>query len=292
MQSRDMMMFDKTEKIGKSIVQHGPNNDRAYLMKLHNNDVGNIVEQLYNLTILKRYSKIFAKVPELALDTFKENNFKVEASIPKLYAGKETGYFLAQYFSSYRSYISRKQKKLIKRIVAESSEPYDESGLELPARYNIRPLGPEDAGLLASLYKKVFQVYPFPIFNEEYLLSTMATHVSYFGVFRGSELVAASSAEMDYDQKNAELTDFATHPDHRGKKLAFFLLRKMESYMSAKGVKTLYTIARSVSPGMNKTFGRCGYQFGGTLVNNTLIGESIESMNIWYKHLMLPEATE
>lgn len=36
---------------------------------------------------------------------------------------------------------------------------------------------------------------------------------------------------------------------------------------------------------MNTTFARSDYEYGGTLVNNTLIGDDIESMNVWYKHL-------
>ena len=48
---------------------------------------------------------------------------------------------------------------------------------------------------------------------------------------------------------------------------------------------TSYTIARSLSYGMNITFAKMGYIYGGTLINNTNICGSLESMNIWYKHL-------
>jgi hypothetical protein len=48
-------------------------------------------------------------------------------------------------------------------------------------------------------------------------------------------------------------------------------------------MKTLYTIARSHSAGMNITFAKKGYLFGGTLINNTDISGKIESMNVWYK---------
>jgi hypothetical protein len=39
---------------------------------------------------------------------------------------------------------------------------------------------------------------------------------------------------------------------------------------------------------MNITFGRRGYRYAGTLVNNTWIGGAIESMNVWYKILEDP----
>ena len=51
------------------------------------------------------------------------------------------------------------------------------------------------------------------------------------------------------------------------------------------GYLTGYTIARALSPGMNITFARAGYRFGGLLWNNTQICGRLEPMNIWYKSL-------
>ena len=81
------------------------------------------------------------------------------------------------------------------------------------------------------------------------------------------------------------MTDFAVLPEYRGQNLAFRLLVKMEQEMKYANIKTVYTIARLKVPGMNKTFLKSGYKFTGTLLNNTNIGGSIESMNIYYKHL-------
>ena len=55
--------------------------------------------------------------------------------------------------------------------------------------------------------------------------------------------------------------------------------------MQRRGILTAYTIARSLSYGMNITFARQGYRFGGTLTNNTEISGAIESMNVWYRSL-------
>ncbi len=65
-------------------------------------------------------------------------------------------------------------------------------------------------------------------FDEGYLRQTMATHIRYFGAFDSNRLVAASSAETDPEARNAEMTDFATDPDHRKKGLAVALLQAME----------------------------------------------------------------
>lgn len=281
----NLFMFDKIDKIGKSIIQHGPNNDRVYLMKLHLDDASTIVDVLSDLAIMKRYSKIFAKIPEWALDTFIHNNYKIEGSIPDFYQGKTKVYFVSLFFSAKRSFLSKKKKTEIQSIVDLSANFFNAAEFSLPEGYYINILNNSHAKMLAKLYKTVFEVYPFPIFKEKYILKTMNSNVMYFGVFKNDKLVAASSAEMDPEGENVEMTDFATHPNHLGQNLSYCLLTEMEREMKKLGMKTLYTIARSHSHGMNKTFGRSEYIFGGTLINNTQIGESIESMNIWYKHL-------
>lgn len=279
-------MFDIIIKLGKSLVQHGPNNDRVYLMKLHPEDMDSIIDRLADLVIIKRYSKIFAKVPDWALDAFLNNHYKIEASIPEFYNGKTKVYFVSRFFNAKRSYVSNKQKEEIKKVVKLASNATCSPNMQLPSEYTIKTIGEQDAKNLAKLYKMVFKVYPFPIFNESFILKTMKSHVRYVGVYHKGQLVAASSAEMDADGKNAEMTDFATHQDHLGNNLSFFLLQHMEEMMKERGMKTLFTIARAKSIGMNKTFGRLKYVFGGTALNNTNIGTSIESMNVWYKNLL------
>ncbi len=115
------------------------------------------------------------------------------------------------------------------------------------------------------------------------LFETMRSHVCYFVAEKDGKIAAASSGEMDTENRNAEMTDFATRPEHRGTGLGSYLLERMEVEMDAIGMPTLYTIARSLSPGMNIVFSKMGYQYAGTLVNNTNISGQIENMNVWYK---------
>jgi putative beta-lysine N-acetyltransferase len=113
----------------------------------------------------------------------------------------------------------------------------------------------------------------------------MSENVDYFCVEHDNRIVALSSAEKDPENLYAEMTDFATLPDWRGHGLALHLLRKMERYIKEQGYNTAFTIARSASAGMNITFARAGYDYGGRLKNNTNIAGHIESMNIWHKAL-------
>jgi hypothetical protein len=59
----------------------------------------------------------------------------------------------------------------------------------------------------------------------------------------------------------------------------------MEYDLKKQKIKTAYTIARAMSPGMNITFKKSGYKFCGRLRNSTNISGRIESMNVWYKSI-------
>lgn len=277
-------MFDKVEKLESSLIQHGPNNDRVYLMKLAEKDESVIIDKLHDLSLMKKYTKIFAKVSGNMVDEFIDNDFKEEATIPKFFKGTEPAHFVSRFIGAARSFLSPAKKERIETNIEVALTKKDDT---LPEKSEaiFRPLDQRDAAQLVNLYAKIFKVYPFPIFDEGYIKETMDDNIEYFGAFINNQLVAASSAEKDVENKNAEMTDFATLPKHRGKNLSYFLLKEMEKEMVLQNYKTLFTIARSASIGMNATFARTDYEFAGTLVNNTLIGEDIESMNVWYKHL-------
>jgi len=156
----------------------------------------------------------------------------------------------------------------------------------------VRQLDLSDVEQIADIYRKVFLSYPFPIQNPGYILETMKENVSYFGVKQKGRLIAVASAEIDFEGRNAEMTDFATISDYRGHKLGQRLLTKMEKEMKAIGILTLYTIARLQSIPMNKVFLKHQYQYAGTLVRNTNISGSIESMNVYYKQIYYANRTK
>ena len=279
-------MFDTTETFSKSLIQHGPNNDRIYLMKLHpDEDVDSLIDQLEELAASKGYSKIIAKLPESAGHYFMERNFELEARVPNLFMGTEDGFFYGKFRDPERGTLAKSERKLMAEVkeVAKGSSEVSEGAL--PGDIKITKLSKADVPALVALYKEVFKVYPFPVFEETYLAEAMETHAEYYGAWHKGHLIAACSAEMDFDALNAEMTDFAALPAHRGQNLSYFLLQKMMSQTAEEGIKTVYSMARANSFGMNKNFERSGFHFGGVLVNNTFIGETIESLNIWYRGL-------
>ncbi|MCB9210398.1 MAG: putative beta-lysine N-acetyltransferase [Ignavibacteriales bacterium] len=280
-------MYDKIEKIGKSQIQHGELNDRIYLQKLSKSDFPQIILELDRLAKKNSYSKIFAKIPNWALDEFTKNGFIEEAAIPKFYNNKIKALFVAKYLDSERETLSNERKNKIKKIIelATDKESVKTDSINVDEKFTTRILKKSDIDKLVDLYKNVFESYPFPIFESDYIEQTMESYIKYFGIFYDDELVSASSSELDLNSQNCEMTDFATNPKFRGNGLATLLLSKMEEEVKKLSVKTLYTIARSQSPGMNITFSKLGYNFSGTLIKNTNISGRIESMNVWYKHI-------
>lgn len=276
-------MTDALVQFGGSTLQHGPNSRRVYLMKLDPADLPGLHDEIERLVRDNAYGKVFAKVPEPAADSFLERGYREEARIPGYFHG-ETDALLLGWFADPDRAMDRdaEQTRAVLDAALAKTPLAPKPGAAL---FDVRPLAPPDCPALADLYRATFPSYPFPITNPAYLKETMASHIAYFGAFDGPLLVAASSAECDLDARAAEMTDFATAPECRGKGLARHLLDCMEAAIAPRGFRTAYTIARANSFGMNLAFARAGYRFGGTLVNNTGIGGGIESMNVWHKTL-------
>lgn len=281
---KDEIMHDIVIKIGNSVIQHGKYNDRIYLMKLSIDDFPDIIYVLNRMVRDNGYSKIFAKVPQNAKDGFIKKGYILEAHIPNFYNGKEEAFFMSKFFNEQRIYNEKSEE--INKVLEEARKRAAESEIREPgAGFLYRICRAHDAPQMAEVYKKIFETYPFPIHDPEYIVETMDNNVIYFGIWHKDKIVALSSSEMDIQSGNTEMTDFATLPEYRGKGLSAFLLQLMESEVKKRQIKTTYTIARAPSFGMNITFSKMGYSYSGTLINNTNISGHFENMNVWYKLL-------
>lgn len=279
-------MIDNIITLGKSLVQHGTYNDRIYLMKLSKDDFPKIITKLDNLALQQKYSKIFVKIPDYAKDTFLAKGYELEASIPKFYQGSQTAFFMSKYLSETRKEMSNEDEiNNVLRIAKSKYSDKETQPVSLAKDFFARECLQSDISAITQLYTMVFETYPFPIHNSDYIAQTMDDNVVYFGVWHNQSLVALASSEMDLIASNVEMTDFATLPEYQGHNLSVYLLQIMEQEMTTRGIKTAYTIARSLSYGMNITFAKMCYSYSGTLINNTNISGSLESMNVWYKDL-------
>ena len=283
--AKNPQQLDIVKNVRGATIQHGPFNDRIYLMNLGQADPESLIPELLNLADDHGYGKIFAKIPESHSEAFAEVDFEIEAHVPQFYRGEENAVFLGLFLDEERKTdvnVDKLDRNLALAIERQTASP---STTEVPASEGpeVRKLTPDDIPSLAQIYEQVFPTYPFPIHSPQYLYETMTDHVDYFGMEVDGRLVAVSSAEMDLVNLNVEMTDFATLPNYRGNGFAASLLARMEKEMQKKGIRTAYTIARAASPGMNITFAKQNFTHGGRLVNNTNISGQIESMHVWYK---------
>jgi len=277
-------MGDTITQVGRSLLQHGPENDRIYVMKLYEEDTTQVLSAIGDLLRAHHYSKVFVKARASLAKAFLDNGYEQEAEIPRFFEGKEDCLFLSKFTTEERR-LNKDRWETAQVLSAAQAKKGVGEPVSLPEGYTCREADAADAEEMAVLYREVFDSYPFPIHDPGYIAETMESHVAYWGVWREGTLAALSSSEMDTAGANAEMTDFATRPSYRGQGLALYLLQAMEEDMGRRGIRTVYTIARAVSYGMNITFSKQGYTYGGTLVQNTHISGSIENMNVWYKHL-------
>ena len=278
-------MRDVLEEIGQgTLIQHGKHNDRIYLLKLDSRDTELALNELQQLSRKNKYGKIFCKIPKSVAPLFIVRGYILEASIPNFFNGTEDVFFMSKFLDADRLLnIEKKQLGNLSRLL---SEPYPSAkAIRKSTKYKIRRLDESDIEQITQIYSVVFESYPFPIHNPEYIRKTMAENVQYYGAEKDGKLAALASSEMDMEGKYAEMTDFATHFKHHGNNLSSVLLHAMEGGMKEQGIKTLFTIARLNSVPMNKTFLRLNYNYSGTLMKNTNIAGKIESMNVYYKHV-------
>lgn len=279
-------MYDTVQTLGATRIQHGEFNDRIYVMRLDPADVPAVIPRLEDLAARQGYGKVIVKAPASCVQAFADNGYTEEARIPGFFDGREGVHFMVRYHDRKRQ-VERKPRTVEKNLALALAK---QAAGERPRRPQwgnavVSRAAEADVAAMAEVYRLVFPSYPFPIHDPAYLRKCMRADVDFFKVERGGRIVALSSAEMAPADGNAEMTDFATLPELRGQGAAQGLLSAMETAMAERKMPTVFTIARAYSTGMNVTFAKSGYAFGGTLTGNTNIGGAIESMNVWYKHL-------
>ncbi|MFD0049473.1 putative beta-lysine N-acetyltransferase [Actinomycetes bacterium NPDC127524] len=212
-----------------------------------------------------------------------EKGFLLEACIPGYFLGSDC-YLFSKYFTEQRrnSAFWTKEDLILEEVTKLKRKP--EIG-SLPAGYGARRAVMEDADELAALYSAVFEIYPVPMNDPEYIKKCMGKDTVFYICTFGGRIVSAASAECSAVYHNAELTDCATLPDHRQFGLMKILLSRLEEHLFESGTFCVYSIARSLSFGMNAAFHQLDYTYKGRMANNCYIFDKLEDMNVWVKNL-------
>lgn len=275
-------MVDEIENVDGSIIQHGPFSDRIYVMHLASGDPSRLISKLDQMANLHGYGKIFAKIPAEYCQEFFSADYLKEAEIPGFFNGKTDCFFVSKFFKN-----RQKTNEDFSKLYSLSGKDNTRSAgyISVTNNYNIEVCTSADVQELSLLYRQVFPSYPFPISDPSYLSRMMTENVTYYGIRAEDSIIAAAAIETDHHAQSAEMTDFATLPEWRGKGIAESLLRHMGTITEGSHIKTAYTIARASSYGMNAVFWKCGYIYSGLLINNTQISGSIQSMSVWYRQV-------
>lgn len=253
-------------------------------MRLAPGDIPDIIRYADDLARKERYSKIIVKVPESALETFANDGYIMEATVPFFYKDEESAVFMAKYLDPVRKEVW--DNTVTANVLSDALSHTGERTVHpLPDGFSLKPANTGDTAEIAGLYQTVFSTYPFPITDPAFIRESLQNATRYYIIRKSRTLAAVASCEIDSANQNIEVTDFATGPVFRGRGFASLLLQAIETGMKKEGIGLAYTICRAGFRPINMVFAGAGYQFGGQLPNNTNICGSIESMNVWYKRM-------
>ncbi|WP_210365090.1 putative beta-lysine N-acetyltransferase [Bacillus sp. REN3] len=245
-----------------------------------------VMEKTEEIASRENADKIIVKARKEHFIWFQEHGYLFEASIDGYYLGTDCCFFSKFLTDERRASEHWIAEDGIINSVYRLQEPVQTTSL--PKSYVIKELDQSDAVPLAELYRAVFQVYPTPLNDPDYITKTMEDGTVYYGFLHEGAIVSAASAEINSFYKNAELTDCATLKDHRKHGLMKVLLARLEQELVERGIFCAYSIARALSFGMNAVLFQLGYGYRGRLLKNVYIFDKIENMNVWVKDLAIP----
>lgn len=246
-------------------------------------NIDSVLDQAEKIAEDQHADKLIIKGRNEHFTRLLERGYRFEASIDGYFLGSDCLFF-SKFLSDERMVSSHwtTEDGIIKNIY-HLKEP--SQTISPPKAYIMKKMDETDAAGLSELYKTVFQIYPTPLNDPDYIVHTMQEGTIYFGFVCDGQVVSAASAELNTFYKNAELTDCATLKEHRKHGLMKILLARLEQELIENGIYCAYSIARALSFGMNAVLYQLGYAYRGRLINNVFIYDKIENMNVWVKDL-------
>ncbi|MDM5360364.1 putative beta-lysine N-acetyltransferase [Peribacillus sp. ACCC06369] len=247
---------------------------------------GNIQKAMARALVIAKeqgFTKVILKARNEDLSAALGQGYMLEGILSRYFNGNDA-YCMAFYLTDERrtSDFWVKEDKVIQDV---SEIPRLMDMQKIPENYILRFATDEDAQELANLYGEIFETYPTPMNDERYIKKVMEEGTIFSVIEYEGSIVSAASAEVNEMYHNAELTDCATIPHHRKHGFMKVLISALEQELIRKNIYCSYSLARSLSMGMNAVFHQLGYEYGGRLTKNCNIWDKYEDMNIWGKDL-------
>ncbi|MFC7440540.1 putative beta-lysine N-acetyltransferase [Laceyella putida] len=277
----DLTTVDYSPK--NTVLEMDEHNSRMKLLHYKSEDIEALANHLAELAEEKDIGKVMIYADPDDTKAFEEMGFEKEGEISVFFNG-EPAVILSRFIDGRRAVEKDAEKKDEIVELAERKETITEPP-ELDPSFTLRHATEEDAEELAALYRTVFETYPTPVHDPEFIKKCLRNHVYFSVVTHNGKIVSAASADVFTRYNCAEITDCATHPDYRGKGLLSAIIFDLEKRMRARGVPNLFSLTRAVSVGMNIVISRHGFEYKGRLIQNSQIAGRFEDMNIWVKKL-------
>ncbi|MGE4484443.1 MAG: putative beta-lysine N-acetyltransferase [Oscillospiraceae bacterium] len=263
-------------------VHVDPYNSRVRLLEC-SGDAEGFVERLKQICTERGFGKIICMVYERDLEGFISKGFQEEGKIDGFFKG-ETAYCMTSFPDIKRSksdYLLEEDKIISYCSGYKSRSIFvGEPGLKL------RTAEKADAENISELFRCVFNVYPTPMDQPDYVKKMMDEDVLFKVLESDEAVVSVASADMNRKFLHAEITDCATHMDFRGRGLMSELIFYLEQDLRSMGFMTVFSLARARSFGINVVLSKHGFEYSGRHINNCRIMDGFEDMNIWAKRLL------
>ncbi|MCY7433806.1 MULTISPECIES: putative beta-lysine N-acetyltransferase [Bacillus] len=226
-------------------------------------------------------SKVIVKVRREHVPLFLEKGFRLEGVFSHYFLGSDA-YGMSLFLTEDRMNSSYwlEEDEIVASIQAKEIKK-DQGTWQ--NEYVIRKADPKDIPRLAKLYDTVFETYPTPMNESDYIQKVMEEGTIFYVVEHDGHIVSAASAEINAPYGHAELTDCATLPSYRKLGFMHHLILALEKELQSMHIYVFYSLARALSYGMNQVFYQLGYTYTGRFQNNCYIFDKIEDMNLWVK---------
>lgn len=278
------MTIEEIININNSTIEISKLCDRIYITKFCDIKAEETFYELEKIANERNLLKIIGRIPATSKEIFLNNGYKIEVHIPGFYNNETDVYFMSKFLTPEREIY--RDKELIEDVLKKSWEKANSPQVfDLTEGFYYNKIDESQIEDLVKLYKDIFETYPTPIFDVDYIAKNMHNNDEYFGIWQAEKLVATAEIEKDIEAQNAELTAFAVLPEYRGYNFSTYLINELEKILKEQNFKTSYAIARAASYSMNIAFAKMKYIYAGTLVNNTCISGNLEHMHVWYKKI-------
>ncbi|WP_079477286.1 putative beta-lysine N-acetyltransferase [Halobacillus salinus] len=274
------MVLNTQALMEKDYFHVEPISQRIKLYELPENMGQEQMKHLEEIAAERECDKIIAYVRAGEETIVESLSFHLEAEVKGLLNGEDAKVY-AKFLNPKRN--QPDPENVIQRVQEMDIKP--KTLYSLPEDYAMVWGTKHHAEEMADFYGTVFDTYPTPIDDPDYIKQMMDDHVHFSLIYYNDQLVSACSADIFTDLNAAEFTDCATSPHHRGKGLLSHQYPMLETKMKELGIQTMFTYTRAISMGMNIVTAQHGFTFGGCMVQNSMIGTGIEDMNMWYKKL-------